>query len=175
MFKIIAVAIVMITCGLQTLGAQEEARKPIDVIFHVTSVERVDNSAACKSDACSAVTYKVEGYADAELAPVSTKYVITCDEIYFDRPRPHRNNICARFHVGNAYTAQLLSDRISFPFSGLNKSFETDYSIVSEKEIPKGLDPRNANGATEQREATKSQQPRVLPKGPEQLASKSNN
>ena len=175
MSRIIAVAIVMIACGLQTLGAQDQARKPIVVVFHVTSVERVDNSAACKSGACTALRYKVEGYTDAEPGPLSTHYVISCDEFYSDRPVPHRNNICARFHAGSAYTANLLSDIVSFPFSGLNKSFETDYRIVSEKQMPKGLDQQNVNGESEAQQATRSQERRQPPKGPEQLASKANN
>ena len=172
MSKVIAVAIVMITCGLQTLGAQDQERIPKSVIFHVTSVERVDNSAACKSEMCSAVRYKVEGYVNAEPDATATQYVITCDEFYFDRPHPHRDNICARFHAGNAYTALLQSDRVSFPFSGLNKSFETDYSIVSEKEVPSGLNQRDANGVSEPREATRRPERLEPAKGPEQVASK---
>jgi hypothetical protein len=175
MSKFIAVAIVMIACGMQTLGAQDQARKPIVVIFHVTSVDRVDNSAACKSEMCSALRYKVEGYTDAEPGPMSTHYVITCDEFYSGQPVPHRDNICARFHVGNVYTAYLLSDIVSFPFSGLNKSFETDYRIVSEKQMPRDLDPRNVNGGSQPQEATRSPEHRELPKGPEQLASKTGN
>ena len=172
MSKIFAVATVMIAFGLQALAAQEPEQKPKVVTFHVTSVERVDNSAACKAEACSAVKYKVEGFADVEGNSVSTQYVLSCDEVYFDRPYPHRNNICARFHAGKAYTAYLNSDSISFPFSGLNKSFETDYSIVAEKEIPRNLDQRDANGGTEPRQATGTPEKREPAKGPEQLASK---
>jgi hypothetical protein len=172
MSKIIAVATLMIACGMQMLGAQDQERTPKSVVFHVTSVERVDNSAACKSEMCSGLRYKVEGYVDAEPNATATQYVITCDEFSFDRPHPHRDNICARFHAGNAYTALLQSDRISFPYSGLNKSFETDYSIVSEKEIPRNLDPRDTNGGSEPRQATGTPEKREPAKGPEQLASK---
>jgi hypothetical protein len=171
----VAVAIVMIACGLQTLGAQDQDRKPKVVTFHVTSVERADNSTACKSDTCNVVKYKVEGYVNSEPNPVATRYVITCDEYYSDRPHPHRNNICARFHAGNAYTANLFSDIVSFPFSGLNKTFETDYSILSEKQIPIGLGQPDVNGGSEPREATRSPERQEPAKGPEQLASKTGN
>jgi len=163
---------VMIACGLQTLGAQNQERKPKVVTFHVTSVERADNPAACKTEMCSVVKYKVEGFVNAEPDSIATKYAITCDEYYSDRPHPHRNNICARFHAGNAYTAYLFSDSISFPFSGLNKDFETDYSIVSEMEIPRGPGQKDVNGGSEPREATRSPERQVPAKGPEQLASK---
>jgi len=172
MSRIMAVAALMIACGLQTLSAQDQERAPKSVVFHVTSVERVDNSAACKSEMCSALRYRVEGFVNAEPDATATQYVITCDEYYLERPHPHRDNICARFHAGNAYSALLQSDRISFPFSGLNKSFETDYSIVSEKEIPRNLDPRDANGTSEPRQASGTPERREPAKGPEQLASK---
>ena len=172
MSKIFAVATVMIAFGLQALVAQEPEQKPKVVTFHVTSVERVDNSVDCKSEACSAVQYKVEGFANVEDSSVSTHYVLRCEEIYFDRPYPHRNNICARFHAGKAYTAYLNSDSISFPYSGLNKSFETDYSILAEKEIPRNPDQRDANGGSEPRQATGTPEKREPAKGPEQLASK---
>jgi hypothetical protein len=170
--KVIAIAAVMFACGLPTLCAQDQVEKPKEVVFHVTSVERTDNSSACKVDRCSAVKYKVDGYVNAEPNAVATQYVITCDEYFLELPHPHRDNICARFHAGNAYTALLQSDRISFPSSGLNKSFETDYSIVAEKEIPKGLEMRDPDGSSEPRQATGTPEKREPAKGPEQLASK---
>ena len=92
-----------------------------------------------------------------------------------DPPLPHRDNICARFHAGKAYTAQLLSDSVSFPYSGLNKDFETDYNIVSEREIPINPAQPGINGNGEPREATNGPDQRDTTRSPEQLASKTNN
>lgn len=172
MSKFIAVASVMIICGLVNPGAQAQGQKPKTILFHVTAVQRVDDSAPCKAAECSVVRYRVEGYADADRDAITTSYVITCDELFYERPRPHRSNICARFHAGSAYTAELSSDSISFPHSGLNKAFETDYAIVSEKELPASVFPHSAPGTTEPREATGNPAPQETAKGPEQLASR---
>jgi hypothetical protein len=173
--KIIAAGIVMMACSLSVLYAQEQEWKPKMILFHVTSVQRVDDPVACKSGKCNLVKYKVEGYADPQNNGTATEYVITCDEHVTSHPLPHRDNICARFHAGNAYTAQLLSDSVSFPYSGLNKDFETDYAIVSEKELMKSPELREATGNSEQREATKSPEKHEAAKGTEQLASKNSN
>ncbi len=175
MRKVISLTIVMAACILPGLSAQAQEQRAKVILFHVTSVQRADNSAACKSATCSSVKYTVSGYADVENAATKTEYVITCDEFMNDRPHPHRDNICARFHAGKAYMAQLQSDVISFPHSMLNKDFETDYSIMSERAIPLGPDDRMAPGGSEPREATNGPDQRNAPKGPEQLASKGAN
>lgn len=172
MNKFFTVALLMVTFALSNLGAQVPEQKSKVILFHVTSVQHIDDSASCKGGECSVVKYRVEGYADGNQETTTTSYVITCDELFYQRPHPHRNNICARFHAGSAYTAQLMSDSISFPYSGLNKAFETDYSIVAEKEMPASINPQGAPGNSEPREATKAPQPQVPAKGPEQLAVK---
>ena len=172
MSKLLFVAVATVTFALSNLSAQRPEQKSRVILFHVTSVQRVDDSSGCKASECSVVKYRVEGYAEGDQENASTSYVLSCDELFYERPHPHRNNICARFHAGSAYTAQLMSDSISFPTSGLNKAFETDYSIVSEKEMPASLNPQGASGNTEPREATKSPEPPRPAKGPEQIASR---
>lgn len=174
MSKFIPLAIVMIVCNLSGPSARAQEEQPQAILFHVTAVERADDTAACKTESCSAMKYTVEGFADVHHTASKTQYVITCNEVMNSRPVPHRDNICARFHAGNAYMAELQSDRVSFPHSMLNKAFETDYSIVSEREIPKGPDDRETPGAREPREANNGRVRHEAAKGPEQLASRDN-
>lgn len=117
------------------------------------------------------MTYTIEGFVSVSQVATNTQYVITCDEFKSNRPFPHRNNICARFHAGEVYTAEMQSDRVSFPNSRLNKAFETDYRIVAEKEIPKGPNDRETAGTSEPREAANGPHRAEAAKGPEQLAS----
>lgn len=175
MSKIIALGIVMMACYLPGLTAQTQDWKTRIILFHVTAVQHADNTAACKVDTCSSVRYTVEGYIETQQSATTTQYVITCDEFMNDRPHPHRDNICARFHAGKTYAAQLQSERISFPHSMLNKDFETDYSIVSEREIPINPAQPGINGNGEPREATNGPDQRDTTRSPEQLASKTNN
>jgi hypothetical protein len=119
--------------------------------------------------------YTVEGYVDIQHGVTKTEYVITCNELIYEFPRPHRGNICARFHAGNAYAAHLQSDSIEFPSSMLNKDFETDYSIVSEKEIPRGPFDMETPGSPEPQVATSGPEQREAPRGQEQMASKGAN
>ena len=175
MSKIVALGIVMIACSLPGLSAQAQDSKPRVILFHVTSVQHADDSAACRVHTCSAVRYTVEGYVELQQTGTTTQYVITCDEFMNVRPHPHRDNICARFHAGKTYTAQLQSETISFPHSMLNKDFETDYSIAAEKEIPLNPVQPGITGNGEPREATNGAEQRDTSRGPEQLASKNNN
>jgi hypothetical protein len=175
MSKIIALGIVMVACNLPGLRVQAQDLKPRAVLFHVTSVQHADDNTACKMDKCSAIKYTVEGYVEAQQPGTTTQYVISCDEYVYVRPRPHRNNICARFHAGKTYTAELESESISFPHSMLNKDFETDYSIVAEREIPVNPLQPGITGNGEPREATNGTEQRDTTRGPEQLASKNNN
>jgi len=171
MQKIGVFAILMIALNLSGVITQAQELKSNVIFFHVTSVQHADNSAACQTESCSAMKYTIEGFVSVSQAATKTQYVITCDEFKNNRPFPHRNNICARFHAGEVYTAEVRSDRVSFPHSKLNKAFETDYRIVSEKEIPKGPDDRETPGKLEPREATNHPQQVDVAKGPEQLAS----
>jgi hypothetical protein len=175
--KIIAFGTLIMACGLSTLAAQAQVQewKPKMILFHVTSVQRADDPVACKSGKCNVVRYKVEGYADIQQGATTTEYVITCDEHVTSRPLPHRDNVCARFHAGNAYTAQLLSDSVSFPYSMLNKDFETDYNIVSEREMARAPEQPEVTKAPEKREATRGPEQPVSVKGLEQMASKAGN
>ena len=175
MSKIIAFVVVIMACSLSTLRAQVQEWKPKMILFHVTSVQRADDPVACKSGKCNVVRYKVEGYADIQQGATTTEYVITCDEHVTSRPLPHRDNVCARFHAGNAYTAQLLSDSVSFPYSMLNKDFETDYNIVSEREMARAPEQPEVTKAPEKREATRGPEQPVSVKGLEQMASKAGN
>jgi len=169
--KTIFAVIVLFACALPCTGARAQEKNPKVILFHVTSVQRVDDAGGCKAGSCSVVKYRVEGFATAEGEAITTSYVISCDEVVFELPWPHRSNVCARFHAGNAYTAQLMSDRILFPFSGLNKAFETNYNIVSEKEIPAIGDHQGVPGSSEPREATKAPPVREPAKSAEQVAS----
>jgi hypothetical protein len=172
--KIAVIWIALVLLSLSASNAAAQEMKPKEILFHVTSVQRVDSAVECKAGNCSVVKYTVEGFADGQHDPMTTQYVITCDEHMADRPSPHRNNICARFHAGEAYMAQVQSDVVSFPFSRLNKAFETDYNIVSEKEIARSLEPART-GSQDQREATRVPEQHDTAKGPEQLASKEHN
>jgi hypothetical protein len=165
MSKIFTLAFVMIAFGSSVLSAQTQQFRSKAILLHVTSVERAHGAVACKSGSCSAMKYTVDAYADAQRGATKTEFVITCNELMYDLPRPHRDNICARFHAGNVYFAHLQSDSISFPHSMLNKDFETDYRIVSEKEVALGpedrlnadsADPRVASNHTEQPDTTKN-------------------
>jgi hypothetical protein len=169
--KTAAVWIALVLLSLCASSAPAQDTKPKEILFRVTSVQRADSAVECKAGNCSVVKYTVEGFADGQLDPMTTQYVITCEEYMADRPVPHRNNICARFHAGEAYAAQVQSDLVSFPFSRLNKVFETDYSIVSEKEIARSLKPTNP-GSQDQRDATRVPEQHETAKGSEQLASK---
>jgi hypothetical protein len=140
MLKTVAIALVMSGCTLAMLSAQEPQQNTKTMVFHVTSVQQVDGTSACKSGMCSAVKYTIEGYAEIEHNVSVTEYVITCDEFAVSHPHPHRNNICARVHAGSAYVVELLSNSVAFPYSRLNKEFEANYSIVSEKEASRGTD-----------------------------------
>ena len=146
MQKIGVSAVVVIALNLGGVITQAQESKSNVILFHVTSVQRTDNSAACQTESCSAMKYTIEGFVSVSQVATKTQYVITCDEFKSNRPFPHRNNICARFHAGEVYTAEMQSDRVSFPNSRLNKAFETDYRIVAEKEIPKGPDDRETAG-----------------------------
>lgn len=170
MSKIISAAIVLLACALPCAGARAQEKASKVILFHVTSVERLDNPGGCKVGACSVVKYRVEGFATTEGDATTTSLVISCDELVFELPRPHRNNVCARFHAGNAYTAQLMAESVLFPFSGLNKAFETNYSILSEKEMPVSAD-RSLPGSVEQHEATKTPAAHEPAKSAEQVAS----
>ena len=171
MQKIGVFAVMIIALSLSGVITQAQELKSDVISFHVTSVQRSDNSAACQTGSCSAMKYSIEGFVSVSQSPTKTQYLITCDEFRSDRPFLHRNNICARFHAGEVYTAEVRSDRISFPHSHLNKAFETDYRIVSEKEVPKGPEDRELAGKPEPREATNSPRPVETAKGPTQLAS----
>jgi len=136
MLRIIAIGLVIMACFLSALSAQElrAEQNPQVILFHVTSVQHADGANACSAGACSAIKYTIEGYAEMRYDAAMTEYVLTCDEYIVRKPHPHRNNICARVHAGNTYTVELLSDSVSFPYSRLNKDFEANYSIVSERE-----------------------------------------
>ena len=140
MLKSIAIALVMSACNLAVISAQEPQQNTKTIVFHVTSVQKVDDTSACKSGMCSAVKYTIEGYAEIERNVSVNEYVLTCDEFAASRPHPHRNNICARVHAGSAYVVELLSNSVAFPYSRLNKEFEANYSIVSEKEASRGME-----------------------------------
>ena len=171
MQKIGVFAIVLIALNLGGVITQAQESKSDVILFHVTSVQRADNSAACETESCSAMKYTVEGFVSIDDVATKTEYVITCNEFKSDHPFPHRDNICARFHAGEVYTAQLQSDRISFPNSRLNKAFETDYRIVAEKAIPKGPNDRETAGTLEPREVANGSHQAEAAKGPVQLAS----
>ena len=169
--KIGVFAIAMIALNLCGQITQAQGSKSNVISFHVTSVQRADNPAACQTESCSAMKYTIEGFVSVSHVATKTQYVIACNEFKNDRPFPHRDNICARFHAGEVYTAELQSDRISFPHSMLNKAFETDYRIMAEKEIPKGPDDRETAGTSKPREAAIGSHQAEAAKGPEQLAS----
>ena len=171
MQKIGVFAIVLIALNLGGVITHAQESKSNVILFHVTSVQRTDNPAACETESCSAMKYTVEGFVSVSDTATKTQYVITCNEFKNDHPFPHRDNICARFHAGEVYTAQVQSDRISFPNSMLNKAFETDYRIMAEKEIPKGPDDRETAGTSKPREAAIGSHQAEAAKGPEQLAS----
>ena len=140
MKKIIAVGIVLMVCSFSVLRAQDLQPKSQTAVFHVNAVRQTEKASVCKLGQCSQTTYTIEGF--AEIAPnVSvTEYVLTCDEFAASLPHPHRNNICARLHAGSAYEVELLSDSVSFTFSRLNKDFEANYRILSEKETTRGME-----------------------------------
>jgi hypothetical protein len=140
MKKLIAVGAVLMACSFSLLGAQDLQPKSQTVVFHVTAVHHTDEASVCKSGLCSTTKYTIEGFAEMEHNVSVTEYVLTCDEFAASLPHPHRNNICARLHAGNAYQVELLSDSVSFPFSRLNKDFEANYRIMSEREAARGME-----------------------------------
>lgn len=140
MLKSFAIVLAMSACTLAAISAQEPHQNSKTMVFHVTSVQFADDTSACKSGMCSAVKYTIEGYAEIDHNVSVNEYVLTCDEFAASRPHPHRNNICARVHAGSAYVVELLSNSVAFPYSRLNKDFEANYSIVSEKETSRGTE-----------------------------------
>ncbi len=170
--KILTLAFVMIAFGVSVASAQTQQFRSKSILLHVTSVERSHGSVACKSGSCSSMKYTVEAFADARRGATKTEYVITCNELMYDQPQPHRDNICARFHAGNVYSAHLQSDSISFPHSMLNKDFETDYRIVSEKEVALGPDDRTTPGSAEPRVASNDPGQGDAAQGTEEAASR---
>ncbi len=172
MQKIGVFVIVAIALNLGALITQAQESKSNVILFHVTSVQHVDNPAACAdTESCSAMKYTVEGFVSLSNVATKTQYVITCNEFKNDQPFVHRDNICARFHAGEVYTAELQSDRISFPYSKLNKDFETDYRIMAEKVVPKGPGDLETPSSASPREAKNIPHRADGAKGPEQLAS----
>jgi hypothetical protein len=140
MKKFITIGIVLVACNWSSLRAQDLQPKTKIVAFHVTAVRQTVETNACQSGQCSQTKYTIEGFAEIEHNVSVTEYVLTCDEFAASLPHPHRNNICARVHAGSAYEVELLSDSVSFPFSRLNKDFEANYKIMSEREAARGME-----------------------------------
>jgi hypothetical protein len=140
MIRLVTIGAVLFACSLSLLSAQNLQPATRTVVFHVTSVRQTNEASPCNFGTCNTDKYTIEGFAELNGNVSVAEYVLTCDEVSASLPHPHRNNICARVHAGKAYEVQLLSNSVSFPYSRLNKDFEANYNIVSEKESGRGAE-----------------------------------
>jgi hypothetical protein len=119
------------------MWAQSGVTKPLEITFHVTSVNKGIPIVCGDTPDCTVTEITVEGYADAEKTSTRIRYMLTCDQVMATKEPPHLAISCGSIHANNEYRGRIFDSAISFwpvekhtppPQWGL-------YSIVSEKEI----------------------------------------
>jgi hypothetical protein len=150
MREILALWVLILSGCALTGNAQDQSVNIPATLFYVTSVGHSTNPAECEARPCTAITYRVEGYIKSQQDERIVDLVLTCNEHTAIKPAPHRLDICARVHAGKSYMIDLQSETVSFLHSGLNKAFEVDYKIESEKETPGIAGSQAANAMAKQ-------------------------